>query len=86
MTRFYEQIKKVVADEKLKEIQCNKCGKQYDAEQDLNGWGADKFQNLSFSFGYGSPYDCSILNFDLCEECLFTFIESFKVKAIHIEQ
>jgi hypothetical protein len=36
------------------------------------------FQTISLTFGYGSKAKLDELKFDLCEDCLFEFVDSFK--------
>lgn len=63
----------------LQGIACNKCGKEVDLEED-NGLEANLFHSFNVLFGYESEYDYETWSFDLCEECLLEFIETFKIK------
>lgn len=56
---------------------CNKCGKEfdiYDSQED--------FSIYSQLIGYGSKYDGSSLELDLCCECMDELIESCKISPI----
>jgi protein-arginine kinase activator protein McsA len=61
-------------------IVCNKCGKTYNLNEEcLEEWQADFMKNFKVSFGYGSIRDGQQIEFDICEECLFEFVETFKI-------
>jgi len=56
---------------------CNKCGKEfdvYDSQED--------FSIYSLLIGYGSKYDGSSLELDLCCECMDELIDSCKISPI----
>lgn len=63
-----------------KTITCNKCGKSADIKEgdysDLH-FKREEFPTIELSFGYGSKWDMERWSFNLCEECLETFVESF---------
>lgn len=57
---------------------CNKCGKKFD-EWDTE----ESFRFYSpFALGYGTKYDGSKLELDLCCECMEELIDSCKVSPI----
>ena len=60
---------RIVHEEKT----CNKCGKTFTKkdEKDLCYDGA--IQNIKIDFGYGSDFDGSTWDMDICDECLFEF-------------
>lgn len=60
-------------------IICNKCGKEVDLEK-ANDFEENLFHSFKVSFGYGSKYDLELWSFDLCEDCLLEFIDTFKIK------
>lgn len=66
-----------------KTITCNKCGKSADIKEgdysDLH-IKREEFPTIELSFGYGSKWDMEHWAFNLCEECLETFVESFAHK------
>ena len=47
-----------------KEIICNKCGKKFDF------WDTQEDFSIERSLGYGTKYDGSTLELDLCCECM----------------
>lgn len=60
-----------------RKIICNKCGKEfdiYDVQED--------FTIHSQMIGYGSKYDGSSLQLDLCCECMDELIDSCKISPI----
>lgn len=63
-----------------KTITCNKCGKSADIKEgdyyDFH-FKREEFPTIELSFGYGSKWDREHWSFNLCEECLETFVESF---------
>ncbi|QUI24912.1 hypothetical protein HZI73_22640 [Vallitalea pronyensis] len=69
----YEE--KVIKDNVLTEVYCNKCGKLiYDQHTKKKV----DYLSLTKEWGYFSNKDMEIHSFDLCEECYDEFIESFK--------
>lgn len=76
----YNQVYKKVLSPQLSSVLCNKCGKEHkveDEEYDLN---LNLYHTFSASFGYGSEFDFESWHFDLCEECLIKFVDTFKIK------
>jgi hypothetical protein len=76
----YEEVTVKEVKQLPAEITCNKCGKtevlvgtQLEREIQMN-----TFQMISLTFGYGSKAKLDDLKFDLCEDCLFEFVDSFK--------
>mgnify|MGYP007112386548 CR=1 FL=1 len=57
-------------------VTCNKCG--HTSEIDVNRFELNKFQEVDFSFGYGSKYDMEDWEFHLCEDCVEELVKSFK--------
>ena len=58
-------------------VTCNKCG--HTSEIDVNRFELNKFQEVDFSFGYGSKYDMEDWEFHLCEDCYDKLIKQFKI-------
>lgn len=59
-------------------FQCDKCGEVI--EYALDDWPRE---NACWSFdageaSYGSKLDGSLVKFDLCDDCLYDFVKSFK--------
>jgi hypothetical protein len=80
--RDYNQYHEQVLKTKLKTVSCNKCGKEHETNGDFynDEIKTNLFHELFISFGYPSKYDCESWSFDLCEDCLVNFVESFKIK------
>lgn len=80
--RDYNQYYEKVLNTKLKNVSCNKCGKVHEMNGDPWNDEIDSqlFHELTVSFGYPSKFDCETWSFDLCEDCIVEFVESFKIK------
>lgn len=63
------ETKKVVAS-----VVCNCCGKTNDVEHTMGG----DINEMSVHFGYGSKYDLSIWELDICDDCLDKWRNTFK--------
>lgn len=74
MRRFEKKIEKVEVSKNTL-VACNKCGKET-TKEDCR-WDTE-YQNIKLSFGYGSGHDSENWNFDICEECLITYVKTFK--------
>lgn len=74
--KIYESV--AVTVDKLASITCNKCGKT--ATQNLEHDQEYMFQSVSLSFGYTSKFDEEIWNFDICDDCLEQFVDTFAIK------
>ena len=59
-----------------KEIVCNKCGKKFDVFDKQEAF------RLYRHLGYGTKYDGSYLELDLCCECMEQLIEECKISPI----
>lgn len=53
-----------------KRITCNKCGKEFDL------WDRQEAFHIYRDLGYGTKYDGSFLELDLCCKCMEELIES----------
>lgn len=84
--RDYTLVDKLVKE--LKSITCNKCGntKELNGEDYEKMWKSESFQSLTLHFGYGSKFDMEEWKFDVCEECLEEFVDSFKIKPEGFER
>ena len=56
---------------------CNKCGKEFDLYDNLEG-----FRIFKDCLGYGTEFDGSKLELDLCCECMNELIKSCKVSPV----
>ena len=76
--RKYEEEEKTYIVEELKEVICNKCGNSIDF---INH---EEHVHNSVTFGYFSKHfgDMEEVEFDLCEKCLYDFVNTFKVPCI----
>lgn len=71
-------------------FKCDKCGKviTYSNAKDENGWDVDPFTKEGCweirlgRAGCGSSLDGSDVNFDLCDDCLVEFINSFTSEGL----
>lgn len=59
-----------------KEIICNRCGKKFDF------WDTQEDFSIERNLGYGTKYDGSILELDLCCECMEKLIEDCVISPI----
>lgn len=68
-----DKIKRVIEEEKDKDIQCDKCGESI--MEDQYTIGGCVFQ---MDFGYGSNKDGNIYQVCLCDDCVDEFLGSLK--------
>ena len=54
---------------------CNMCGKTFDI------WDTQEDFSLHREVGYGSKYDGSVINLDLCCECMDKLIDNISKKC-----
>jgi len=67
-----EKIKKPFYD--IISKKCDKCGKEYDAIDDM--FECQEFHHISFTGGYGSVFgDDSDIECDICQHCLKKMID-----------
>lgn len=59
-----------------KEITCNKCGKKFDF------WDAQENFSINARLGYGTKYDGSDLELDLCCDCMEKLIDECVISPI----
>lgn len=69
--KYSEETKK-----KLKNIRCNKCGKEILVE---NGIAREGVLSISYGWGYFSDKDGQTHYFDMCEKCYDNFVKSFLI-------
>ena len=76
----YESV--TVTNLELASITCNKCGKTTElSKDDPNKFYKEYlFQSFSLNFGYGSKFDDETWKFDICEDCLEQFVNTFAIK------
>lgn len=55
---------------------CNKCGKEFDI------WDEQEDFSIHRHCGYGTKYDGSIINLDLCCECFEELVDSCVIPVI----
>lgn len=72
--RIAENVKRIIIEQELKRIICNKCGEVSDVDY------TNTDQEFILSFGYGSEYDMQNWKFDLCEKCLMKIINEFQIE------
>jgi len=70
----YKNIK--IKEKEINSITCNKCKKKF-KKKNIEFSPITEFK---FDFGYGSKRDGEEIYFDLCDECVDEFINSFKIK------
>lgn len=85
--KVFEEITVKEVKKIPKSITCNKCGKSINLsgatyERQIQ---AEKFPTIKLKFGYGSKFDDETWSFELCEECLIQFINTFKYPPKIIE-
>jgi len=76
--RDYKEVKKTVSE--VSSITCNKCGTTkpiFSPKDPKYKWNEDLFHSFESHFGYGSNFDEEHWKFDLCEDCLVEFVETF---------
>lgn len=59
-----------------KETRCNRCGKKF------NLWDTQEDFSIYRRLGYGTKYDGSTLELDLCCECMDNIIDDCKISPI----
>lgn len=81
----YESIPTINIE--LTSITCNKCGKTTESSKGnkLDIFQEYLFQSFSLHFGYGSKFDEETWKFDICEDCLEQFVNTFAIKPEIIE-
>ena len=67
----------------LKEVFCNKCGKQIKVE---NGMIREGCFEVKQTFGYFSHKDGETQIWDLCEDCYDEFVRSFQIPVTSKEE
>ena len=67
----------------LKEVFCNKCGKQIEVE---NGMLREDCFEVNRTFGYFSHKDGETQIWDLCEDCYDRFVHSFQIPVTSKEE
>jgi hypothetical protein len=70
--------KEMIQSDKIVAIYCNCCGKKIEPKYPEDIWFLQSHP-FHVQFEYGSPYDTEFWHFDLCETCLFKFIDSFAI-------
>lgn len=56
---------------------CNMCGKEFNVYDYNNGFGIH-----DFIVGYGSKYDWSTIDFDLCCDCMDKLFDMCKINPV----
>jgi hypothetical protein len=76
--REYKDVQVIAQADK--KVTCNKCGKVYIyTDNNVNNIiNSNLFQNIKLNFGFGSMYDGSYVEIDLCENCIIELINSCK--------
>ncbi|MBM7716165.1 hypothetical protein MHB50_18765 [Siminovitchia sp. FSL H7-0308] len=57
---------------------CNRCGRYHECEPEDIDFTGNLFHDFHAYFGYSSPFDGDLLEFSLCELCLFEILRDFK--------
>lgn len=78
-------VERQVIIQGIETIVCNKCGKNIQLDEWVATEGSEEpfftdYQSFELLFGYGSKYDGLKMKFDLCDNCVSEFIETFKIK------
>lgn len=60
----------------MRVCKCNLCGKEF------NCWDEQEGLNIHTRLGYGSKYDGSLVNLDICIDCFDTIIEQSSINPI----
>ncbi|MEI3612253.1 hypothetical protein [Pseudogracilibacillus sp. SO30301A] len=64
-------------------FQCNRCGRSHKHDpDDFGDFTGNLFHRLQTVFGYSSPFDGDLLEFNVCELCLFEILRDFKYRPI----
>jgi len=72
-----------ITKEEIISLTCNKCGKT--VEGDHIAYASD-IETWTHEFGYGSRFDTDKLEFELCDECVESFLKSFKIPVQFISE
>lgn len=67
--------KETIEKEVVISLTCNRCGKMDDSEHVAY---ASEIETWTHSFGYGSNQDGTVMEFELCDECVHEIINAFK--------
>ena len=65
--------------------QCNKCGKEVDMMDEENYVEQSLLHEFKVNFGYGSKHDSETWKFDVCDDCMIEFIQTFKIEPDKID-
>ena len=57
---------------------CNKCGKEFLHDED--GYHDGQVEHFVVGYGWGSFLDMSVFKFDLCDNCFYEFVKTFKIE------
>lgn len=63
--------KRIIEDIVCVETVCNKCGYKSENKTEI--------QSFKLNWGYSSPFDLEVWEFELCPTCLTELINSFKI-------
>ena len=74
--KTYRQTSRVT--QAIDKVLCNQCGRKIDA--DLNKKHHEEYLSVHHTWGYYSPHDLEIWEFDLCVQCAEKFIQGLKIQ------
>lgn len=68
----------------MEDVLCNKCGKSCKIGI---GWGITNINavNIRHTFCYGSKFDMTTFDFDLCEDCFIELAKSLQIEPIIVD-
>lgn len=80
--KHHESVAATVTNLELVSITCNKCGKTTELSKDEQKKLVQEnlFQTFSLNFGYASKFDEETWEFEICEDCLEQFVNTFAIK------
>ena len=70
----------------IKMVQCNKCGKMAKLHNDdliATIVETNLMHEFNIKFLYGSTKDLQETSIGICEDCLFEWMETFKIKPVY---
>lgn len=72
--RKFVDVEVTIVDTQLDQLICDCCGKTIDVAEIC---GSD-INDFSITFGYGSKFDLTKWDLDICDDCLEKWVSTFK--------
>jgi len=70
-------LEKVIEEKvKIYSVVCNCCGKKIEFP---DGYDNTEITDITISFGYGSRFDLTTWEMDVCDDCIEKWVKTFKL-------